>query len=84
MEQRALFQALPDHQARMCLYKVNTGCREQEACQLRRDWEIQVPELNTSVFIIPGKKVKTGGPVGGIEPNCQICGGNAQPCLVVG
>ena len=57
-EQRELFQALPDHLARMCLFKVNTGCREQEVCQLRWDWEVPVPELNTSVFIIPGERVK--------------------------
>jgi integrase len=35
------------------LYKVNTGCREQEVCQLRWDWEVKVPELNTSVFVLP-------------------------------
>jgi len=57
-EQRLLFQALPDHLARMCLFKVNTGCREQEVCQLRWDWEVLVPELNTAVFIIPGEVVK--------------------------
>jgi len=57
-EQRELFQALPDHLARMCLFKVNTGCREQEVCQLRWDWEVRVPELNTLVFIIPGERVK--------------------------
>lgn len=57
-EQRKLFQALPDHLARMGLFKVNTGCREQEVCRLRWDWEVQVPELNTSVFIIPGERVK--------------------------
>ncbi|MEA1888323.1 MAG: site-specific integrase, partial [Pseudomonadota bacterium] len=42
----------------MCLFKVNTGCREQEVCQLRWDWEVDVPELDLSVFIIPGDKVK--------------------------
>jgi integrase len=57
-EQRMLFQVLPDHLARMCLFKVNTGCREQEVCQLRWDWEVPVPELNASVFIIPGEVVK--------------------------
>lgn len=57
-EQQKLFQALPDHLARMCLFKVNTGCREQEVCQLKWDWEVKVPELNTSVFIIPGEIVK--------------------------
>jgi integrase len=57
-EQRELFQALPDHLARMCLYKVNTGCREQEVCQLRWNWEVEVPQLDTSVFIVPGAVVK--------------------------
>ncbi|MGV8429173.1 tyrosine-type recombinase/integrase, partial [Pseudomonas aeruginosa] len=37
----------------MALYKVNTGCREQEVCKLRWEWEIKVPELETSVFLIP-------------------------------
>jgi integrase len=59
-EQRILFQALPDQLARMCLFKVNTGCREQEVCQLRWDWEVQVPALDASVFIIPGGLVKNG------------------------
>lgn len=57
-EQNKLFQALPDHLARMCLFKVNTGCREQEVCQLKWDWEVKVPELNTSVFLIPAELVK--------------------------
>jgi integrase len=35
------------------LFKVNTGCREQEVCKLRWEWEISVPELRTSVFLIP-------------------------------
>ena len=57
-EQQRLFQALPIHLARMCLFKVNTGCREQEVCLMQWDWEVQVPELDTSVFIIPGEVVK--------------------------
>ena len=32
---------------------MNTGCREQEVCKLQSDWEIAVPELETSVFLIP-------------------------------
>ncbi|MET0107211.1 MAG: site-specific integrase [Sedimenticola sp.] len=57
-EQHKLLRALPGHLARMCLFKVNTGCREQEVCQLRWDWEVPVPELGTSVFILPGERVK--------------------------
>ena len=37
----------------MALYTENNGCREQEVCQLRWDWEVQVPELDTSLFILP-------------------------------
>ncbi|RON57545.1 hypothetical protein BK665_05465 [Pseudomonas frederiksbergensis] len=48
----------------MALYKVNSGCREQEVCKLRWDWEMRVPELNTSVFLIPagfgGRSEKAG------------------------
>lgn len=42
----------------MCLFKVNTGCREKDVCQPRWDWEIRVPELDTSMFIVPGELVK--------------------------
>lgn len=57
-EQKQLFQELPAYLARMCLFKVNTGTRDQEVCQLRWEWEVQVPELGTSVFMVPGKFVK--------------------------
>ena len=46
-----------DTLARMALYKVNTGCREQEVCQLRWNWEVQVPELETSVFVLPSDEM---------------------------
>ena len=59
-EQRLLFPLLPAHLQRMALFKINTGCREQEVCGLRWDWEIRVPELETSVFIIPDTQVKNG------------------------
>ncbi len=57
-EQMKLFNALPTHLRDMALFKVNMGCRDQEVCQLRWDGEIQVPELDTSIFLIPGHKVK--------------------------
>lgn len=59
-EQARLFRELPPHLAPMALFKVNTGCREQEVCGLRWEWEVPVPELAASVFIIPGKRVKNG------------------------
>ena len=59
-EQTRLFQLLPGYLADMALFAVNTGCRDGEICGLRWDWEVQVPELGTAVFIIPGRKVKNG------------------------
>ena len=46
-------------------YKVNTGCREQEVCLLRWDYEVEVPELGTSVFLIPWN-------FGGRRPNSGV------------
>jgi integrase len=57
-EQALFFPELPDHLARMALFKVNSGTREDEVCGLRWDWEVQVPELEASVFLVPGDKVK--------------------------
>ena len=44
----------------MALFKVNTGCRDAEVCGLRWEWELELPELETSVFVIPGDRVKNG------------------------
>jgi len=52
-EQSVLFRELPKHLAEMALFAVNTGLREQEVCHLSWDWEIEVPELKTTVFLIP-------------------------------
>ena len=59
-EQDRLFRELPRHLASMALFAVNTGCRDQEVCSVRWEWEVKVPELGTSVFIIPGRYVKNG------------------------
>jgi integrase len=59
-EQARLFQELPAHLGRMALFKVNTGCRDQEVCGLRWEWAVEVPDLETTVFIIPGDHVKNG------------------------
>jgi integrase len=59
-EQGLLFRQLPDHLARMALFKVNTGLREKEICGLKWEYEVKVPELDTSVFIIPSQHVKNG------------------------
>ncbi len=58
VEQERLFEELPSHLRQMALFKVNTGCREQEVCGLKWEWEVEIPELGTSVFIIPAERVK--------------------------
>jgi integrase len=57
-EQRTLFKLLPEHLHNMALFKVNTGTREQEVCGLRWHWEIEVPALETTMFLIPKGYVK--------------------------
>lgn len=57
-EQAKLFPLLPGHLQRMALFKVNTGTREMEVCLLQWDWEIPVPEIGRSVFLIPAGFVK--------------------------
>lgn len=57
---RALFRKLPDYLAQMALFAVNTGCRDQEVCSLRWEWEVAVSQLDTTVFIIPSGWVKNG------------------------
>ena len=64
-QQRLLLAELPDYLHKMALYKVNTGCREQEVCLLRWDYEVEVPELGTSVFLIPWN-------FGGRRPNSGV------------
>lgn len=57
-EQNRLFSFLPEHLKDMCMFAVNTGCRDQEICHLRWQWELTVPELNTSIFVIPREFTK--------------------------
>lgn len=59
-EQKRLFAELPTHLKQIALFVVNTGCRDREMCGLRWEWELRIPELNTSVFIIPGDVIKNG------------------------
>lgn len=60
-EQERLFQELPSHLERMALFAVNSGCREQEICQLCWDWEVKIPSLpHLLVFIVPSELVKNG------------------------
>ncbi|APF04797.1 TPA: tyrosine-type recombinase/integrase [Legionella pneumophila subsp. pneumophila] len=72
-EQHRLFNELPSHLEKMALFAVNTGCRDQEICELRWDWEIKIPELShIMVFIIPAELVKNG------EERLVVCNDTAR------
>jgi integrase len=62
MEQDDLFRRLPNHLARMALFAINTGLRESNLCGLQWTWEVPVPEISRSVFVIPPEAFKTKRP----------------------
>lgn len=53
-EQDRLFAGLPELNRDMCTYAVHTGCREQEICELRWEWEVDLPGVDAFGFILPG------------------------------
>ncbi|WP_371325460.1 tyrosine-type recombinase/integrase [Dechloromonas sp. ZY10] len=57
-EQRQLLPHLADHLAKMVLFDLNTGARDEVVCGLRWEWEIYIPELERSVFDVPRESVK--------------------------
>jgi integrase len=58
-EQDKLFPLLPAHLAKMVLFAVNTGARDSNVCKLQWLWEVQVPEIGRSVFVIPPEAFKS-------------------------
>ena len=59
VEQDRLFPKLPARLARMALFAVNTGLRESNVCGLQWTWEVVVPEVDRSVFVIPSEAFKS-------------------------
>lgn len=57
-EQRKLLPALPDHLAEMALFVLNTGVRDEVVCNLQWSWEVPIPQLGVSVFVVPKEHVK--------------------------
>ena len=58
-EQDCLFPMLPAYLGLMVLFAVNTGLRDNNVCGLEWDWDVDVPELGRSVFVIPPEAFKT-------------------------
>jgi len=59
-EQRRLLPLLPPHLARMSLFVLNTGVRDDVVVSLRWEWEIKVDlgDVECSVFEVPKQHVK--------------------------
>lgn len=61
-EQAALMKHLPAHLERMALFALNTGARDENVCGLRWGWEVPVPEVGRSVFVVPAAVFKSKRP----------------------
>ncbi len=46
----------------MALFAVNTGLRDANVCGLQRSWEVPVPEIGRSVFVVPAEEFKVNRP----------------------
>jgi integrase len=57
-EQDRLFPRLPAHLQPMALFAVNTGLRNNNVCGLEWNWEVAVPEIGRSVFVVPAESFK--------------------------
>lgn len=57
-EQAKLVPALAAHLQLPVLFALNTGARDNNVCGLQWEWEVQVPELKRSVFVIPAAEFK--------------------------
>jgi len=57
-QQKVLVPALPGHLQRPVLFALNTGARDDNVCGLRWEWEVKVPDLKRSVFVVPAAEFK--------------------------
>ncbi len=57
-EQARLLPLLPPHLVAMVLFAANTGARDENVCGLRWAWEVSVPEVQRSVFVVPAAEFK--------------------------
>ncbi len=58
-EQDYFIPELPPHLQTMSLFGINTGLRDDNICGLRWDWEVPIPEVGRSVFIVHKGEFKT-------------------------
>ena len=78
-EQRKLLPLLPDHLAEMALFNLNCGARDDVICSLQWEWEVPVPQLGISIFVVPPKHVK--GELGKKTSMVLVCNTVAQSVI---
>jgi integrase len=71
-EQRGLLPLLPAHLGKMALFVLNTGVRDDVACNVRWSQEVQIDGIG-SVFVVPREHVK-----GRRAWRCVVCNSVAQ------
>ncbi|NJA07500.1 tyrosine-type recombinase/integrase [Methylococcaceae bacterium WWC4] len=57
-EQQRFFGELPEHLVEMALFAIHTGAREHVVTELRWEWEVRIPEIKSSIFLVPGAFTK--------------------------
>ncbi len=57
-EQRRLLPNLAGHLAAMALFVLHTGIRDDVVCNLQWEWEVPIPQLGVSAFLVPKEHVK--------------------------
>lgn len=59
-EQARLLTRLPAHLQATVEFSLNTGARDSNVCGLQWSWEVPVPEIGRSVFVVPESEFKSG------------------------
>lgn len=75
-EQRKLLPLLPQHLQRMALFMLQCGARDRPICNLKWEWEIKLPKIGVSVFVVPKEFVK-----GRKEDRVIVCNSVAQSII---
>jgi len=57
-DQRAVLKQIPAHLVEAAIYAVNTGLRDATQAALRWEWEVDIPEIGASVFVVPARAMK--------------------------
>lgn len=75
-EQRKFLPLLPPHLQRMALFMLQCGARDRPICNLKWEWELRLPEIGVSVFVVPKEFVK-----GRKEDRVIVCNSVAQSII---